>query len=308
MKTVRLASAVITALSLSAMIGGPAHADAGRIPVFAIPLTINQSGSYFLVRDLTGVAGQNGITIQANNVTLDLNGFALIGVPGSDRGISIDPFNGVTVRNGTVRNWGLHGIFGAALSAGNQHFSDLTLLNNGAIGLAPGPNSTIVRCVASGNGDDGINASYSSVFNSTSTNNGRNGFGGTASSFIGCTTRSNIRNGFNVSLAHVTDCVAHQNTLDGIATDGYSLILNNSCIANLGAGIHVTAFGNRIEGNGVMSNARGIDVDAGSNLVIRNDAASNGTNYDIAAGNTVGPIVNSGNIATSDNPHANYEH
>jgi len=26
------------------------------------------------------------------------------------------------------------------------------------------------------------------------------------------------------------------------------------------------------------------------------------------AGNVVGPIVNAGNVATSDNPHANYEY
>ncbi len=59
-----------------------------RTPISALPFTINQCGSYFLTDCLTGVAGQNGITIDADDVTLDLNGFTLIGVPGSLDGIA----------------------------------------------------------------------------------------------------------------------------------------------------------------------------------------------------------------------------
>ena len=61
-------------------------ADNGRTPIYELPLTIDEPGSYFLSRDVTGVAGQNGIIINASDVTIDLNGFALIGVPGSLRG------------------------------------------------------------------------------------------------------------------------------------------------------------------------------------------------------------------------------
>ena len=75
-----------------------------------------------------------------------------------------------------------------------------------------------------------------------------------------------------------------------------------------GAGIHVIGNGNRVEGNSVNRNDRGIEVDVSGNLVVRNSASSNTDAYgSIVSGNTVGPIVNSGNIASSSNPHANYE-
>src|SRR4051794_30032159 len=47
---------------------------------------LTQPGSYYLTSNLTGVSGQHGITINADNVTLDLNGFVLVG-PGNSSGI-----------------------------------------------------------------------------------------------------------------------------------------------------------------------------------------------------------------------------
>ena len=44
---------------------------------------ITNAGSYYLTTNLVGVSSKNGIKIAANNVALDLNGFALLGVPGS---------------------------------------------------------------------------------------------------------------------------------------------------------------------------------------------------------------------------------
>ena len=41
---------------------------------------ITNSGSYYLTTNLVGVSGKSGISITANDVTLDLNGFALLGV------------------------------------------------------------------------------------------------------------------------------------------------------------------------------------------------------------------------------------
>src|SRR4051794_25007979 len=44
---------------------------------------ITTSGSYYLVGNMTGAAGKNGISIRANDVTLDLNGFALLSPGGA---------------------------------------------------------------------------------------------------------------------------------------------------------------------------------------------------------------------------------
>jgi len=47
---------------------------------------ITNPGSYYLTANITGVSNQHGVLIAAPNLTLDLNGFSLIGVPGSRAG------------------------------------------------------------------------------------------------------------------------------------------------------------------------------------------------------------------------------
>src|SRR5438270_4345686 len=59
-----------------------------RTPISALPFTISQPGSYFLTQNLTASAGGDGITVLADNVTIDLNGFALTGIAGSASAIS----------------------------------------------------------------------------------------------------------------------------------------------------------------------------------------------------------------------------
>ena len=57
-----------------------------RTPISAVPATITASGSYYLTTNLTCTlcgGGTNGITITANDVTLDLMGFALDAFGGS---------------------------------------------------------------------------------------------------------------------------------------------------------------------------------------------------------------------------------
>jgi hypothetical protein len=53
-----------------------------RTPISALPFTISSPGSYYVTANLTGVAGQHGISVNASGVTLDLGGFELAGVGG----------------------------------------------------------------------------------------------------------------------------------------------------------------------------------------------------------------------------------
>lgn len=75
---------------------------------------ITQPGSYYLTGNVTGVINKSGIEIAASNVTLDLNGFELVGVTGtaSVHGIYATPTGlaNVSVRNGSVRNRGGYGV------------------------------------------------------------------------------------------------------------------------------------------------------------------------------------------------------
>src|SRR5690349_4513811 len=75
-----------------------------RIPITSLPFTITNRGSYYL---LTNFVGLGGISINSGDVTLDLNGFSLVGSSG--KGIFV-PLPGPTltniaVQNGTVSGW-----------------------------------------------------------------------------------------------------------------------------------------------------------------------------------------------------------
>jgi hypothetical protein len=91
-----------------------------RIPLSSLPFVIRESGSYYVTSDLTlDVPDQNGIEVDANDVTVDLMGYSLIG-PGSGHGDGIHMAGriNVEIRNGTVRNWGGNGIYE---DGGNVH-------------------------------------------------------------------------------------------------------------------------------------------------------------------------------------------
>ena len=194
-----------------------------RTPISSLPFTISQPGSYYLTGNLTGVSGQDGITIATSDVTLDLVGFALTGVAGSLKGVSISGgTSNIAVRNGTVRSWGGEGV--DAGSASNGQFQDLRLSANGGFaGLIAGDGSTVSGCVARGNTRDGIFT----------------GFGCTIS---GCTTRENLDAGIYAGQGStVTGCTASRNTDRGIFTSGECTV--SGCTANLNGGDGINASG-----------------------------------------------------------------
>ncbi|MEC9372726.1 MAG: hypothetical protein VYC34_02745, partial [Planctomycetota bacterium] len=82
-----------------------------RIPIESLPVVINNPGSYYFTGDLIGVNGANGIVINASNVSIDLCGFTMTGVPGSGDGVVVNQTrDNITVVNGTIREWGFDGL------------------------------------------------------------------------------------------------------------------------------------------------------------------------------------------------------
>jgi parallel beta-helix repeat protein len=297
-----------------------------------VPENIDWPAHVTLAGTITGTSqSTNGITIKADNVTIDLGGHALIGVPGSLNGIAtFGVRTNITVRNGIVRNWGGRGI-SVGLSV-NCQFAGLRVSGNASDGIAAGEDSTLSDCSAFANGARGIVLDINSTArNCTVARNVGIGIEATSSTIVGCVARNNASSGFSIGNATITactaiqnggagisvfesfivNCTASQNDSDGIYASSRSSILNNTCTLNGlsgdGAGIHVDLAGNRIEGNHVTLNDRGIDVDSGENLIIRNSARGNTTAYAIAPGNSVGPILTPADIAGSSNPHANYD-
>lgn len=123
-----------------------------RIPITNLPFSINAPGSYFLTANLFGTSGTNGITISASDVTLDLNGFTLIGVPGSLAGVDIPATQeNIKILNGNLRNWGRHGV--NAANANNSLLYMISTSTNGwestaQSGLSVGNGSVVKLCTA----------------------------------------------------------------------------------------------------------------------------------------------------------------
>lgn len=101
---------LLACLALALLAPVAAQAESTQCtPVTSVPITVSAPGSYCLTGDLTStVTGTDvAITIDADYVTLDLNGHSLVG-PGSDtggRGILALAHHDVHVRNGTVRGF-----------------------------------------------------------------------------------------------------------------------------------------------------------------------------------------------------------
>lgn len=285
-----------------------------RTPISSAGASISQSGSYYLTRDLTTSSG-NAITINASRVTLDLNGFALIGQPGSSKGIVlIGTHTDITIRNGSIVGWPVRGIE----ASGNNgcRFLDLAFAECGFDGLMAGDHCLISNCVSRDNGEDGIHTgTYCVVTSCTASGNNGCGFRLDGNAVItGCTATGNQQNGVAAYAgSRVSDCVVSSNTLSGISATGRCLITGSNCAGNgfngTGAGIALLGEDNRVEGNNLTVNDFGVQATAAGNLIIRNSASGNTSgDYSIVAGNTVGPVVNEANIAASSNPHANYSY
>src|SRR5690606_3651981 len=137
---------------------GPTTTPGGSFSLYRI----TQPGSYYLTGNITGEAGKAGIQILTGDVTLDLNGFAVVGVAGSTSGVEVagSPSN-ITVRNGVVRDWDSAGIY--AFGDTNLTFADLRLAGNGRDGLNAGARCTVVDCIAEGNGEEGFEIGEAAV-------------------------------------------------------------------------------------------------------------------------------------------------
>jgi len=187
------------------------------------PYKITQSGSYRLSGNLTVPdANTTAISIAADNVTIDLNGFSIIGPTvctgspsvtscsptGTGIGVDGGSHNSITVVNGSVRGMGSGGIslqgIGSLVEkvhadsnrffgiSGNGTFTSNTASGNGNNGIETNPligGNTISGNTTRNNGSAGINvACPSSVVGNTSVSNGS---GNLATFGAGCAVANN---------------------------------------------------------------------------------------------------------------------
>lgn len=290
---------------------------------------ITQPGSYYLTGNITGASNRHGIEIDASGVTLDLNGFHLIGDPSTFAGVKINNIAliGVAVVNGTVRGWGHSGIDLTTIGTSGYRLERIISCQNGDDGFMTGSFGSISHCSAFSNGGDGFRVGagstishcssrqndgdgYNTSSNTTlahcvaSQSTGVGFFIGSGSALTSCIAHDNEGEGFFLaSGSSISHSIAQSNSLDGIRASSACLISFNQCQTNgstisNGANIHVTGGDNRIQDNNCHAADRGIDVDGAGNIILRNTCAGNSIDYDIVANNYYAPIIDRSGVAT----------
>ena len=197
---------------------------------------ISQPGSYYLTGNILGVSVKNGIGINAANVTLDLNGFSLIGAANSGIGINVSGLSAnLTVRNGCVSGWTGTYSDGISCQASNTVFERLTISGNNT-GIDCAGNTIIENCTVSGNNGDGIylNGSDSLIRNNKCVGNNVSHFAGTPSIIvIGSNNRiegnhvtATGAGGFGIAIStfstSYTNNIVIQNSVAGSGANNYS--------------------------------------------------------------------------------------
>lgn len=214
--------------------------------------TITAPGSYQLDKNLNATG--DCLVIQANFVTIDLNGFTVTG-DGTGDGITDGGVarKGIAIRNGTITGFvdGIDLFFSRGVSV-----EQVRAFDNSGDGIRVGFDSMVTGNTAFDNVGNGIFARFGSTV-------------------TGNTARSNNGNGIRADGDNtVTGNAARTNSNDGIHVGSGSTVTGNTANDNSGTGIKVsngsTVTGNTARGN----NGNGLEVDCPSN-VIGNTATDN---------------------------------
>jgi len=276
-----------------------------RRPISSLPFRISAPGSYYLTADLTGATAQHGIIVEADDVTVDLNGFTLRGITGSSSGIACPlPQRNLRVMNGAISQWGNHGIDAAV--AVSSRFERLSVSANGARGLLAGSQAMVDSCEAADNGDNGIQTGHDSivrnsrasqnrgsgivvnlggnVIESTAQGNHVDGMAAEGGSRIaGSISRQNARHGLSGTTNLIVSAfTAQDNAGRGISLGDGAKISGASVAANGDAGIHVERAA-QIADCTSRSNA-GDGIRTGPSSVVAGSVAQGNQGRGIAAG------------------------
>ncbi|MGH7905740.1 MAG: right-handed parallel beta-helix repeat-containing protein [Candidatus Binataceae bacterium] len=178
----RLSKKILVAAAVLAMTLGGVNAfaiegvtqinDAAVQAQGGYPYKIKLSGSYRLTGNLTP-GGADGIEVSASNVTIDLNGFSIIGSSGSGIGILADTgVTAVSVHNGTISAMG-----GAGISLGDSSAIEDVVVSGNASGIAIGGQGIVSHSVLSGNKGIGISVTGSGAVVIENSISGNTGYG-----------------------------------------------------------------------------------------------------------------------------------
>jgi hypothetical protein len=259
---------------------------------------ITQPGSYYLTGDIAGVTGKDGISIQTNDVTLDLNGFAMTGASVSGNGITASASGTVNtvIRNGTLRNWS-NGVLDLNGYCDLERLRIYACQYNAGNGIYIGDHCAVKNCSAIFNSDAGIQVGNDCALTDCLVCSNSIGIFGLRGCVLnGCHATTNVvgidvednfdishctadLNGHGFTLGkngRIRECLAHTNTYTGITAQvGVNV---SECTADESGGAGLVVNGNSVvidnhfagnAGEGIISYGTG-------NRIEHNQATSNG--------------------------------
>ena len=282
----------------------------------SLPYTISNPGFYYIAKNLSCAAGNHGITIAADNVTIDLMGFTLTGPgnSGSSHGIYVEEQSNIEIRNGSIEEFAGSGVLindeignldqsdrilnirclnnngnGLYIAASNSQIKSCSVSGNTLSGIVAGSYSTVEGCAVFDNHSTGISGSQGmSITGNTCADNGGNGIGaGSGSSIIGNTCDHNTLSGIDAhNGSTLSGNTCYQNQSDGITVEDGATVTGNTCYENTKDGINTNG-GCTIESNTCHTNGdEGIQAGP-SSTVINNTCRLNTGNGIYLEGNNL---------------------
>lgn len=261
------------------------HADEGRKPIYQ-PISITQSGTYVLTRDISISTDTNIIDIAASNVTIDLNGRALTSSSNTASIINIGngAYNNITIKNGYL-NGGGRGLYSNTSTRIRIFLENLTVRDTAmwAITIQNIRYVEISGCkifspAACAIYLDGVDNAFTGRIN----NNIITGANFTGIWTVGMRAGEIRGNTILIMGTHAAWQGINLNTVSGM-TSGGNLIAGNTISGsgdNIDWGIQIASdsANNSIIDNVIAENYRGIFIQSNNNLVRGNTISANAGN------------------------------
>jgi hypothetical protein len=190
--------------------------------ITSVPYIIKERGFYYLGGDFTISGSTNAITIDSDNVTLDLMGFSLTNTASSypSCAVSITTHTNIEVRNGTVN--GFYTGVEAWGSSRNIRVFNVRAQNNTYGIYLNGDSHLIKNCSGVGNTHTGMGMDSGQIIDCIATNNvwGIQFFHGPGS-VMGSTAYNNSEYNFYVGSGSATAILVDRNSAFGRTPNYY---------------------------------------------------------------------------------------
>jgi len=247
--------------------------------ITTLPATITGQGVYCLKQNLsTALSSGRAISVEANNITIDCNGFSLVGLDGSGStttgGIYASGRSNITVRHCAISGF-YYGVFFTGASGGGHIVEDNRFDTNTVYGVdVEGDGSVIRRNLVNNTGPSG-NTFFAKALT------GRGSVDILDNTVSGLTTVSGS-NGyvFGIETYNDPDGRVSGNIVRGLSPDGSG----NAVAIVASQSANVTIRDNDLEGNG----GYGASCDVGNHDITRD-------NFMVGFGTAISQCIDGGN-------------